>query len=57
MPCLALTAYASERDREYLLSEGFTYFLAKPFSMNELVDKIKEIEKCSKNVIENNRQY
>jgi len=35
-PMIAITAYASEEDKEEFLSKGFTHYISKPFRMNEL---------------------
>jgi len=43
-PCVAVTAYASDDDRKRFLSDGFNYFLPKPFP-------IAEIERCLKTLL------
>lgn len=43
VPAVALTGYAMRGDRERLLSEGFTHYLAKPFEKYELVELMKSL--------------
>jgi signal transduction histidine kinase len=45
IPVVALTGYAMEHDREYFLSNGFDYFVVKPFSKADLFNVINEINK------------
>jgi CheY-like chemotaxis protein len=40
IPIIAMTAYAMVEDRPYFLSLGFDDYLSKPFSEDELKDKI-----------------
>lgn len=40
LPVIAITAYALTGDRQRLLEEGFDDYLAKPFSSEELLEKI-----------------
>ncbi|MGC8858762.1 MAG: PAS domain S-box protein [Ignavibacteria bacterium] len=42
IPIIAVTAYAISGDKEYFLSEGFTHYLAKPFTKKELITFLKE---------------
>lgn len=42
-PFVALTGYAMEHDRDYFLSEGFNYFIVKPFSKNDLITIVNQI--------------
>jgi len=44
-PIVAVTAYAMIGDREKFLSEGFTAYVPKPFTKNDLISVIKDIEK------------
>lgn len=44
VPIIAMTAYAMEGDRERLLEKGMDGYVAKPFSMKELMSVIKESE-------------
>jgi len=37
-PAIAVTAYALEGDREYLLSSGFDGYIPKPFTKKQLLD-------------------
>ena len=37
VPIIAVTAYATQGDKEYFLSEGFTHYLAKPFTKKEFI--------------------
>ncbi len=42
VPIIAVTAYAMEGDKEEILSQGFSDYISKPFSLiklNDLVDK------------------
>jgi len=43
IPLVALTGYAMSADRNNLLSEGFSHYLAKPFGKEDLVRLVKEI--------------
>lgn len=40
LPCVAVTAFASERDRERALAAGFDAFITKPFRSKDLLDAI-----------------
>ncbi len=42
-PMVAVTAYASEKDRKEFLEKGFNYYLSKPYSPSELRNLLKEI--------------
>jgi two-component system cell cycle response regulator DivK len=42
IPVLALTGYASREDERRLLEAGFDGFLAKPFDVPELLEKLKK---------------
>ncbi len=42
IPVLALTAFAMKGDREKFLSEGFNDYIMKPFSINELIEKVQK---------------
>jgi PAS domain S-box-containing protein len=44
VPIIAMTAYAMEGDRERLLEKGMDGYVAKPFSIKELMNVIKESE-------------
>ena len=39
-PIVAITAYAMHSDKEAFLSLGFSYYLAKPYLKNELIDLV-----------------
>src|SRR5690606_21016208 len=43
VPIVALTAYALPGDREHFLRHGFDGYLSKPFTADELLDKIGEM--------------
>jgi PAS domain S-box-containing protein len=45
IPAIALTAYASEADREQALSAGFTQHVAKPVEPNELVTVVASLSR------------
>ena len=40
LPCVAVTAFASERDRERALAAGFDAFVSKPFRSKDLLEVI-----------------
>ena len=40
IPAIALTGYATSKDRERALSVGYQFHLAKPVEPNELVESI-----------------
>lgn len=42
-PFIAVTAYASETDKKEFLAKGFTHYISKPFSSNELKKLLNEI--------------
>lgn len=42
-PAIALTAYAMPEDEEYFLSEGFDYYLGKPFAHQELKEALEQV--------------
>ncbi len=42
-PVIAVTAYAMAVDRERFLNSGFTDYISKPFSKNELLFLLKNI--------------
>lgn len=35
-PAIAVTAFATDSDREEFLSKGFTHYISKPFSLKDL---------------------
>ncbi len=41
-PIIAMTGYALSKDKETLLSCGFTHYIAKPFEKNQLIELINE---------------
>ncbi len=45
VPMIAVTAYASDADREEFLAKGFDYYLSKPFVSSELLDLMKNVLK------------
>ncbi len=42
-PAIAITAYASDSDREEFLANGFTHYLSKPFGVDELKSLLTNI--------------
>jgi CheY-like chemotaxis protein len=40
-PYIAVTNYALPGDREYLLSEGLTHYISKPFKFKDLIELIE----------------
>lgn len=46
IPLIAITGYALLRDEKKLLSEGFNYYLAKPYDREDLIDLIIKAIKC-----------
>lgn len=45
LPIVAVTAYAAESDKVEFISKGFTHYLSKPFSSQELKDLLSKIFK------------
>lgn len=45
VPLIALTGYALEKDREFFLSNGFDYFVVKPFGKNDLLNVLYQFKK------------
>lgn len=45
---LACTAYSAPQDRERFLREGFDYYLAKPFTVEELCALVDEIAEAAR---------
>jgi len=45
IPLAAITAYAMEGDKERFLSNGFKYYLSKPFEKTDLLELLVEITK------------
>jgi CheY-like chemotaxis protein len=43
VPCVAVTAFASERDRQLALSAGFDAFLTKPFRARDLFEIVEKL--------------
>jgi len=43
-PIVALTAYAMEGDKERFFNGGCSHYLSKPFSNNELLNLINDID-------------
>ncbi len=43
IPFVALTGYAMEYDRDYFLSQGFDYFMIKPYNKNDLIALVNKI--------------
>jgi len=43
VPIVAVTAYASENDKQEFLAKGFSHYLSKPFTSNELKKLLNEL--------------
>ncbi len=43
VPIIAITAYAMKGDKENFLSQGFSHYLSKPYTKDELLQLINEI--------------
>ncbi len=43
IPVIALTSCVMKGDRERLLSEGFTHYIAKPISKNDFMADVKQV--------------
>lgn len=43
IPCIAVTAFASDRDRRRALDAGFDAFLAKPYRAKDLLDLVRHL--------------
>ena len=41
-PFIAITAYAMKGDKEYLISQGLTHYLMKPFDRQKLINIIED---------------
>ena len=52
VPCIAITAYAMEGDREKFLSYGFTDYLAKPFTRDDLQSLVTKMLQPKAEVIQ-----
>lgn len=52
VPCVAITAYAMEGDREKFLSHGFSDYLAKPFTRDDLQSIVKKMLQSSPEVVQ-----
>ncbi|MEW6731566.1 MAG: response regulator [Acidobacteriota bacterium] len=39
---IALTAFATEEDRERILNHGFDYYISKPFKKSQLIEIVKQ---------------
>jgi CheY-like chemotaxis protein len=46
VPIIASTAYTMKGDKEKLLEAGFDDYISKPYTMDEILIKIKEHIKC-----------
>jgi len=60
VPIAAVTAFASEKDREEFLQRGCSHFISKPFNREEFVTFIKEILESIQNkslTINNNSSH
>jgi PAS domain S-box-containing protein len=45
VPVIALTGYASDKNKRDFLAQGFTHYLAKPFEKSELLNLLKQFLK------------
>jgi two-component system cell cycle response regulator DivK len=43
LPCVAVTAFAAERDRERALAAGFDAYVTKPFRSADLIEAIERL--------------
>ena len=43
LPCIAVTAFAADQDRQRTLDAGFDAYLAKPYRSKELLDLVEGI--------------
>ena len=43
VPFIALTAFASQRDKNYFLSHGLDYYISKPFFKKDLVKLLAKV--------------
>jgi CheY-like chemotaxis protein len=43
IPIVAVTAYAAQSDKTEFLAKGFTHYISKPFTKNELLSLLKNV--------------
>ncbi len=43
IPIVAVTAYAAQSDKTEFLAKGFTHYISKPFTKNELLSLLKDV--------------
>jgi CheY-like chemotaxis protein len=43
VPCVALTAFAGEQDRQRALEAGFDAYLSKPYRAKELLELVRDL--------------
>ena len=43
LPCIAVTAFAADQDRQRALDAGFDAYLAKPYRSRELLDLVEDM--------------
>jgi CheY-like chemotaxis protein len=43
LPCIAVTAFAAEQDRQRALDAGFDAYLAKPYRSRDLLDLVERL--------------
>jgi CheY-like chemotaxis protein len=43
IPCVALTAFAGEQDRQRALEAGFDAYISKPYRAKELLDLVRDM--------------
>ena len=43
IPIIAVTAYASESDKNQFLSSGMDYYISKPFRIKDLLDLMEKV--------------
>jgi CheY-like chemotaxis protein len=49
VPCIAVTAFAAELDRERALAAGFDAYVTKPFRSADLVEAVEQILRAARN--------
>lgn len=47
IPIIAITAYATQNDRENCYSSGMNFYISKPYKINTLISAITEYTKKS----------
>ncbi len=52
VPIIAMTAYAMKGDKERFLSDGFDYYISKPFRRSELLDVLSNVIKMDNYIVQ-----